>query len=141
MPIADEGFVEGGFVTFHGVIAAKKVAAGTYFFHGIQTHFGEVHLDRFQHAAHVLQRFAVDDKLFKGGDQATFQPAGRVVYEVAVPKYGAPQRHLRFVGCLRVHGVGSITGAGAVRQVVAARQLAASDLRQSILGRTESGRT
>ena len=95
--------------------------------------------DRPQELDHELQHLDVEDELFEGRGEAALLPAGGVVDEVAVPHDRPPQRHLGLVRALGVGGVGGARVRGAVRQPVAARELAARHVGLGVLRRAEGG--
>ena len=107
---------------------------------GVEPELGLVDDDGLQELDHHLQHLDVEHQLLERGRESSFLPAGRVVDEVAVPEYRAPQGHLRLVGALRVGDVRGAGIGGPVRQAIAARELAAGDVRLRVLGCSKGGR-
>ena len=70
--------------------AAEEMPARTDFLHRFETGLVEIDLEWLQHAAHVLQHFAIDDQLFERRDQAALEPARGVINQIAIAHHRAP---------------------------------------------------
>ena len=96
--------------------------------------------ERLEQLGEHLQHLDVDDELLLRRREAALQPAGAVEEDVAAAQHRAPERHLRFVGGLRVGNVGGVDVRAAPGQAEEAGELAADQRRLHRFRRAEGRR-
>ena len=84
----------------------EKVPAGANLGDGVQRKAGVGNGEGFKVGIHHLQHFRVQDQLLETRRQPAVHPARRVVQQMRPAQHRPPDRHLRFIGGLRVHVVG-----------------------------------
>ncbi|KAB2860643.1 MAG: hypothetical protein F9K43_22520, partial [Bauldia sp.] len=139
-PVGEDRRVEGGGKACLRVRRAEVVPAGADVAHGLEREGAFVDHQGIEELRHHLQQIDVENRLFEGGNQPALHPAGRVQDEIAAAHDRAPQREDALIGRLCVDRVGGAGVGGAVGERIAARELAADDLRLHVLGRAEGGR-
>ena len=99
--------------------------ARPHFAHGINGQGVHAGFQRRQEFHHHLDQIAVQHKLLEARHQPPLQPPCPVHDHVAAAHGDAPEREHALIGGLRIHRVGSTGVRGAVRHLVAPRQLPA----------------
>ena len=136
-PRRDHGLKVFGGVAVLGVLGPEEVPGRSDLGDGLDGQGGVVDGHRFEHRAHHVQDVGVDDHLFVGGQEASFQPAGAVEQQVHPSHDRAPYGDDALVGRLGVHAVRCVHVRGPVGETVAACQLATDQAGLPVLGGAE----
>ena len=84
------------------MLCAKEMTTRRHRGDGIKTQLILREIYRLQDLHHILQYLDIEDQLFKARRQPAFQPASRMVDQVAAAHDRTPCRHSGFIGRLEV---------------------------------------